>query len=112
MVFFANSATAIMVTLGNVIFQESLTAQLATRAPKVSSGAAIAAGGSAEAVRALARAAGVELEDLLLAYSVSVGRVFYLLVGLSLVMLASGYGIGWVDLRSGSAEGEGEKVQS
>lgn len=95
-------------TVGNAIFQESLMRELAVRAPEVSPGAAIAAGGSAEAVRALARAAGVELEDLLAAYSVSVGRVFYLLVGLSLVMLVSGCGIGWVDVRSRSAEGEGE----
>src|SRR5689334_17192842 len=104
LVFFANSATSVMVTVGNAIFQESLRAELAARAPSVSPSAAVAAGGSAEAVRALAAATGADLDELLLAYSLSVGRVFYLPVGLSLVMLLSGCAIGWVDLR-----GEGRK---
>ncbi|KAH7032764.1 major facilitator superfamily-domain-containing protein [Microdochium trichocladiopsis] len=98
MVFFSNSATAVMVTIGNVIFQESLVAELAARAPSVSPAAAIAAGGSAEAVRALAIASGADVESLLLAYSLSVNRVFYLLAGICVVVFVSAFGIGWVDL--------------
>ncbi|KXJ92627.1 efflux pump protein [Microdochium bolleyi] len=98
-VFFANSITAVMVTVGHVIFQESLVKELAVQTPSITPAAATAAGGSGEAVRALAAATGTDVERLLLVYSVSFSKVFYLLAGLSVLMFLTAFGVGRIDLR-------------
>ena len=64
----------------------------------ISPGAAIAAGGSAEAVRALAPP-GRQLDALLTAYSAGFSHVFYLLVGMCGMAFLTSFAMGWVDLR-------------
>ena len=50
-----------------------------------------------------------ELDGLLLAYSNSVGNVFYMAIGASVVVCAASFGMGWVDLRKKKVVVVGEK---
>ena len=84
---------------GNVVFTQSLTSEIRTHAPSVSLKAALAAGASPNAVRALVPAGSPELGGVLLAFSNSVNKVFYLLMGCCLGGLLSALGMGWVDTK-------------
>ena len=59
----------------------------------------LAAGGSAAGVRALVSPGSPELDVLLQAYSKSVAKEFYLLVGVAATGLVSSWGMGWKDTR-------------
>jgi nitrate/nitrite transporter NarK len=98
-VFCQNMLGSVLLVAASVIFTQSLASELAQHAPSVSPSAASAAGGSAEAVRGLLPAGSPELEGLLLAYSNSVDRVFYLLVACSVVSFLAAWGMGWTDTR-------------
>lgn len=106
LVFGQNLMAAISNIVGNAVFTGSLTKQITALAPSVSPKAALAAGGSAEAVRALLPAGSAELTGLLLAYSKSVNAVFYLLVAVAGVSFAAAWGMGWVDIRKKAPVGE------
>ncbi|KAK2612663.1 hypothetical protein QQS21_001280 [Conoideocrella luteorostrata] len=97
-VFSQNFLGAILITIANIIFQETLRAKIAANIPGISSEAAIAAGGSAEAVRALA-SSGEQLQRLLEAYSTGFRNVFYMLTGIVALAFMASFGMGWVDLR-------------
>ncbi|KAK6212363.1 hypothetical protein LQW54_005316 [Pestalotiopsis sp. IQ-011] len=99
LIFCQNFSGAIFVVVATVIFTQDLVSELAIRAPSVSSEAALAAGASADAVRALVPAGSPELDGLLLAYSLAISKVFYLLVALSLVGMFTGFGMGWVNIK-------------
>ncbi|KAI0103189.1 major facilitator superfamily transporter [Nemania sp. FL0031] len=99
LVFAQSLLAAIFVIAGNAIFTQTLTLQVSVLAPSVSPEAALAAGGGAEAVRALLPPGSPELGGLLLAYSKSVNAVFYLLVAVAVVCFAASWGMGWVDIR-------------
>lgn len=90
---------AIFSIAGNAIFTKTLTKKLSVLAPSVSSDRALAAGGSAEAVRALLPPGSPELHGLLLSYAKSVDSVFYLLLACAIVCFAAAWGMGWVDTR-------------
>ena len=88
---------SIFMTVGNAIFQETLRSGIATHVTGIGPEAAIAAGGSAEAVRKLA-SSGPQLDGLLQAYSSSFSYVFYMLAGTSALSFLVSFGMGWVDI--------------
>ncbi|KAI1267016.1 putative MFS multidrug transporter [Xylariaceae sp. FL1019] len=99
MVFVENLVASIFTIVGNVIFTHTLTKRASVLAPSVSPEAALAAGGGAEAVRALLPPGSPELDGLLLAFSDSVNAVFYLLAALGALSSAAAWGMGWKDIR-------------
>lgn len=99
LVFSQSLFGAILITVANTVFQESLKTKIKNETPSIDPIAAIAAGGSAEAVRALAPAGGDLLRAVLNVYSKSVGNVYYLLIGACVVSLVASFGMGWVDVR-------------
>ncbi|KAI0449644.1 putative MFS multidrug transporter [Xylaria acuta] len=103
LVFAQNQLGAIFSIAGNAIFTQTLTQQVSALAPSVSPEAALAAGGGAEAVRALVPPGSPELDGLLLAYSKSVNGVFYLLLAVAIVCFAAAWGMGWVNIRKKKA---------
>ncbi|KAF7515193.1 hypothetical protein G7054_g14704 [Neopestalotiopsis clavispora] len=105
LVFVQSMMAAISNIVGNAIFTQTLAQQVSLLAPSVSPEAALAAGGSAEAVRALLPAGSPELGGLLLAYSKSINAVFYMLVAVGGICFAASWGMGWVDIRK-KAPGE------
>jgi hypothetical protein len=108
LIFCQNFSGAVFVVVGSVIFTQSLVSELAAHAPSVSSEAALAAGASADAVRALVPAGSPELDGVLLAFSNSISRVFYLLVACSLVGMISAFGMGWVNIKKKNAQDKGK----
>ncbi|KAK2766380.1 MFS multidrug transporter [Colletotrichum kahawae] len=107
LLFVENLASAIFTVVGNVIFTQTLTRQVSILAPSVSPEAALAVGGSAEAVRGLLPPGSPELHELLLAFSDSINAVFYLLVALGAVSFAASWGMGWVNVRKKAPEPNG-----
>jgi len=99
MIFVENLVAAIFTIVGNVIFTKTLTRKVPVLAPSVSPEAALAEGGSAEAVRALLPSGSPEVYGLLLAFSDSINAVFYLLAALAVVSFTAAWGMGWVDVR-------------
>jgi hypothetical protein len=99
MIFCQNFAGASLVVAATAIFGAVLTTEIQAGAPSVSPAAALAAGASASAVRALVPAGSPELEGLLLAFSNAINHVFYLCVGCSIVVFLTAWGMGWVDTR-------------
>ncbi|KAH6658391.1 major facilitator superfamily domain-containing protein [Truncatella angustata] len=108
LIFCQNFSGAVFVVVGSVIFTQSLVSEVQTHAPSVSPEAALAAGASAGAVRALVPAGGEELDGLLLAFSNSFNKVFYLLIAISFVGLFSAFGMGWTDVRKKKTQEKGE----
>ena len=104
LVFAQNLLAAVASVVGNAIFTQTLARQVSTLAPSVWPSAALAAGGSAEAVRALLPRGSPELAGLLLAYSKSVNAVFYMLTGVAVVCFAAAWGMGWVDVQKKASE--------
>jgi hypothetical protein len=105
MIFCQNFASAVFLVVSNVIFTQSLTSEIRAHAPSVSLEAALAAGASPSAVRALVPAGSPELGGVLLAFSNSVDKVFYLIMACCLGGLLSALGMGWVDTRKKKTPG-------
>ncbi|KAI0965942.1 putative MFS multidrug transporter [Xylaria arbuscula] len=103
LVFAQNLLGAIFSVAANATFTQTLTRQVSARAPSVSPEAALAAGGGAEAVRALVPPGSPELDGLLLAYAKSVNGVFYLLLAVAIGSFAAAWGMGWFDIREKKA---------
>ncbi|KAI8955553.1 efflux pump protein [Xylaria longipes] len=106
LVFAQNLLAAIFVIVGNAIFTQTLIQQVSVLVPSVSPEAALAAGGGADAVRALLPPGSPELDGLLLAYSRSINAVFYMLAAVAVVCFAAAWGTGWVDIRKRNAAEE------
>ncbi|KAJ4303017.1 hypothetical protein N0V90_001908 [Kalmusia sp. IMI 367209] len=99
MIFCQNFAGAIFTVAAEVIFTQQLQKQIKAHAPSVSIEAALAAGASSSAVRALVPAGSSELVGVLLAFANSVDKVFFLLMACCLIGLVAAFGMGWVDTR-------------
>ncbi|KAL3472453.1 major facilitator superfamily-domain-containing protein [Aspergillus californicus] len=104
MIFCQNFAGAVFVSVGEVIFTQQLAKQILAHAPSVSVQAALDAGASASAVRALVPSGSPDLPGVLLAFSNSVDKVFYLLMALCLAGFVAAFGMGWVDTRKKKEE--------
>jgi hypothetical protein len=97
----------VLLVIASVVFNQSLASEIAQHAPSVSPEAATAAGGSASGVRALLPEGSPELDGLLLAYSNSVDRIFYMLVACSVISFIASWGMGWTDTRKKNKPGPG-----
>ncbi|KAF2811345.1 efflux pump protein [Mytilinidion resinicola] len=99
LIFCQNFAGAVFIEVANVIFTQSLASEIRAHAPSVSPKAALAAGASPSAVRALVPKGSPELGGVLLAFANSVDKVFYMLIACCLGGLLCAPGMGWVDTR-------------
>lgn len=112
LVFCMNFFGAVFTIIANTIFNQELTKNM----PSFVDGAmAIAAGGDAEAVRALVgmspgggEAYAQRLFEVLRAYSDAFDSLFYLVVALCCLAFVLSFGMGWVDLRGKKQAKEGE----
>ncbi|EPE26279.1 MFS general substrate transporter [Glarea lozoyensis ATCC 20868] len=95
LVFAQSLGPAIALTLYNVIFSETLKAQLAERAPNLSAQAIIDAG----ATGFHAIVSKQDLPTVLIAYSNSIDRVFYLVAALAATCSVFVWEMGWHDVR-------------
>lgn len=102
LVFVQNLVPAIALILCNVVFDEVLKSQLAIQAPRANTGAIIEAGASG--FRAIVEP--VELPSVLVAYSNSIDRVFYLVAAMAAMEGAVLWGMGWKDVRKSETVGE------
>lgn len=87
---------AVLLTLGDTVFTNSLRSYILTYAKGVNPQAVIDAG--ATGIRTLITNPTL-LAEVLLAYSKSIDRVFYLMVGCSCACFIFGWGMGWKDIR-------------
>ncbi|KAI0123493.1 major facilitator superfamily domain-containing protein [Xylariales sp. AK1849] len=108
LIFGQNFAASIFIVIATVIFTQSLVSEIAIHAPSVAPEAALAAGASSSAVRALVPVGSPELEGVLLALSNSVNKIFYLLVACSVVGFVAAFGMGWIDVRKKKVPGKGD----
>lgn len=100
LIFFQNFSTSAAGVISNTVFAQTLTKAIQQYAPSVSPAEALKAGSGASAVRDIIPAGHEkELEGLLMAYSVSLRNVFYLLVALSVLATVVSSGMGWKDVR-------------
>lgn len=106
-IFCQNLMGSIFLAIASVIFNQGLASELPILAPSVSPEDASNAGSSASAVRALVPEGSPELEGLLLAYSNSVDRVFYMLIACSVASFVASWFMGWNDTRKKSPQGKG-----
>lgn len=95
-IFVQTLGTAVFLAVSNTLFDQSLVSQLSVNAPNVDPAQVIAAG--ATGFRGL-----VSVEDIpgiLLSYSNSIDRVFYIAAALGVVAFVTSNFLGWIDLRS------------
>ncbi|OJJ56203.1 hypothetical protein ASPSYDRAFT_34192 [Aspergillus sydowii CBS 593.65] len=93
---------SVFLAVANVIFSEGLKSQIPRYAPNVHPDVVIAAG----ATGFRQTVAGDDLVGVLKGYSRAVGWAFYLVAALCVVSFASGWGMGWVDLRKKKGDGD------
>jgi hypothetical protein len=98
LVFAQSLGPAIALTLYNVIFAASLKSQLAEKVPNMKPQAIIQAG--ATGFRAIV--AENDLPAVLVAYSNSIDRAFYLIAGMAAACGIFVWGMGWHDVRKTS----------
>lgn len=98
LVFFQNLSTSVAVVIANTIFAQTLRSAATRYAPTISPQAALDAGSSASAVRALVPPG--QLDGVLRAYSQSLRNVFYFLVGIACLASLASLGMGWKDIRN------------
>lgn len=110
--FIQGLGSAVLISVANTIFDDSLESQIRSRAPHVDPAALIAAG--ATGFRKVVSAE--DLPAVVKSYAVSFDRTFYLAVALSALCLFTSLGMGNHDVRvkqKEKAEGQGEAaVQS
>ncbi|BCS17397.1 MDR family MFS transporter [Aspergillus puulaauensis] len=93
---------SVFLAVANVIFSEGLKSQIPRYAPNVHPDVVIAAG----ATGFRQTVSGDDLQGVLKGYARAVGWVFYLVAALCVVTFASGWGMGWVDLRKKKGDGD------
>ena len=96
MVFSQNFGGAVMISLSQTIFSNSLRRDLPRYAPLVDAQAVIAAGSTEMRDLITDR---VQLKGVLNAYSVAIDRIFYLCAGISVMSLVLSWWMGWIDVR-------------
>ncbi|KAI0378162.1 putative MFS multidrug transporter [Hypomontagnella monticulosa] len=99
LIFCQNFSAAVFSVVGNTIFTQTLMKQISMLAPSVDPTSALAAGGSADAVRALVPPGSPELDGVILAFSNSFDTVCYFLIACAVVSFLAAWGMDWVDLR-------------
>ncbi|OAA53473.1 MFS multidrug transporter [Niveomyces insectorum RCEF 264] len=104
--FAQNLGGALLLTVANTVFDNSLASQLRAHVPAVDAAAVIAAG--ATGFRAIVPADSVPGVEA--AYATSVDRVFYLAAGLTVASFAATWGLGWKDIRETKTAPADEKV--
>jgi hypothetical protein len=102
LVFSQTLAGAVILTIGETLFTSSLKTQIPKYAPGVSVAALIDAG--ATGIRTLITDP-TTLADVLLGYSKSIDRVFYLAIGCSAACAFCACGMGWKDIRKKKKHG-------
>lgn len=88
-------AGAIWLTIANVIFNSTLQTEVRNRAPSIDPQVLITAGASK--LRDVVPS--YQLSSVLVAYSISVNRTFYLAAGMGVVLFCATWGMGWKDVR-------------
>ncbi|KAH7313721.1 major facilitator superfamily domain-containing protein [Stachybotrys elegans] len=113
LIFCQNFGGAISIVVATTIFTQSLRSNLPILAPSVDPQAALAAGGGADAVRALLPADSPEAYGVRLAFSNAINEVFYLLAGFAVATLIFSCGMGWKDVRKKTPKDvkDSERVQ-
>ena len=94
----------IFLTVFNTIFDTGLRAQLIEQAPNADAEAIILAG--ATGFRGLARPE--DIPGILVAYSNSLDRVFYLVAAAGVAAWLSAWGMGWKDIRKSGENSTGQ----
>lgn len=94
-VFMQSLGPAIVLSLCQLIFIESLKVQIPQHQPNVDAGLIIQAG----ATRFREIVGSTDLPDLLIAYANSIDRVFYLVAAMAASCGIFLWGMGWQDLR-------------
>ncbi|KAH0527546.1 hypothetical protein TsFJ059_002539 [Trichoderma semiorbis] len=95
-IFVQTLGTAVFLAVSNTLFDQSLVSELSVNAPNVDPAQVIAAG-------ATGFRGHVSVEDIpgiLLSYSNSIDRVFYIAAALGIVAFVTSNFLGWIDLRS------------
>ncbi|OPB45969.1 hypothetical protein A0O28_0060890 [Trichoderma guizhouense] len=95
-IFVQTLGTAVFLAVSNTLFDQSLVSELSVNAPNVDPAQVIAAG-------ATGFRGHVSVEDIpgiLLSYSNSIDRVFYIAAALGVVAFVTSNFLGWIDLRS------------
>lgn len=96
---------SIFLAIAQVIFSQALRSKLPQAAPDVNAELLVNAG--ATGFRDLVPAK--DLQAVLKVYSQSIGDVFYLNVGLSIVQLIFAFGVGWKNVSKKNKENEGNE---
>jgi hypothetical protein len=99
LVFCSTFTASVFIVVGNTIFTQSLVSGILRLAPSVDPATALAAGGSADAVRGLLPPGSPELKGLLQAFSLAFDKVCYFMLVLAAVSAIASLGMGWVDVR-------------
>ncbi|XXH00029.1 hypothetical protein Hte_006370 [Hypoxylon texense] len=108
LIFCQNFSAAVFSVVANTIFTQTLLKQIAKLAPSVNPADALAAGGSAAAVRALVPPGSPDLDNVLLAFANSFDTVCYLLIASACLSFVASWGMGWVDVRKKKEPEKGE----
>ncbi|KAK7966150.1 MFS multidrug transporter [Apiospora aurea] len=101
MIFAQNFSAAVFTVVAATIFTQSLEAEITVRAPSIPPAAVSAAGASGDGVQALVPPGSPPelLGEVLLSYSNSVDRVFYLVTACAVITFVTAWGVGWKDTR-------------
>jgi hypothetical protein len=94
-VFVQSLGTAITLAVSDVIFQGSLVSELSKQAPLADAAAIVAAG--ATSFRNIVNDR--DLPGVLMAYSIAIDRVFYLVAGVGGLAVLTSLFLGWVNVR-------------
>lgn len=94
-VFTQSLGIAIVLAASDTIFQTSLVSELKNKAPLADAAAILSAGATHFRDIVSYR----DLPGVLVAYSVAIGRVFYLTAGLAGLAVFTSLFLGWVDVR-------------
>ncbi|KAI1643071.1 putative MFS multidrug transporter [Daldinia loculata] len=108
LIFCQNFSAAVFSVVANTIFQQTLQKQITILAPSIDPAMALAAGGSAEAVRALAPPDSPELRGVLMAFSKAFDTTAYLLIACASLSFVASWGMGWIDVRKKKQPEKGE----
>ncbi|KAI2467936.1 putative MFS multidrug transporter [Annulohypoxylon bovei var. microspora] len=99
LIFCQNFSSAVFSVVGNTIFTQTLLKEIVKLAPSVDPQAALAAGGSAEAVRALVPPGSPELPGVIQSFATAFDTVCYMLIACAALSFVASFGMGWVDVR-------------
>ncbi|KAI0905323.1 MFS general substrate transporter [Ustulina deusta] len=99
LVFCSTFTASAFIVVANTIFTQSLVSEIQRLVPSVDPAAALAAGGSAQAVRGLVSVGSPELKALLKAYANAFDSVCYFMLSLAAISAIASLGMGWVDIR-------------